>query len=256
VTFDAVAESPVSSTASITVNGKHFTASRDVKLGQARWSGSDATLTPEDRSVLLPFDQALFAEFTKPVREKAQESVPAHQDLLARLSGLIAEAPLGIKFSSQDVPKPVTATTDTRFTPEGVPAVESCLQEVINTTDSGSESRRAAIAACQEANEDGILYFGSCSIANRTICHDADSHCFLCESVPSGVGSSVDCLGRCGPGCGLPPPVGGHGPYTYDCGDHDKCGRDHGGSLNPWDAECGDEYWEADDDFLWGSANC
>jgi hypothetical protein len=52
------------------------------------------------------------------------------------------------------------------------------------------------------------------------------------------------------------PTVNGLNIYTYDCGDHDRCGRVHGGSLNPWDAECGDDYWEADDDFLWGWPNC
>jgi hypothetical protein len=33
--------------------------------------------------------------------------------------------------------------------------------------------------------------------------------------------------------------------------DHDQCGREHGGSTDPNDGSCGDEYWEADDDFLW-----
>lgn len=42
---------------------------------------------------------------------------------------------------------------------------------------------------------------------------------------------------------------------TQDCGDHDQCGRIHGGSANPWDAECGDEYFEADDDFLLAPVN-
>ena len=57
-------------------------------------------------------------------------------------------------------------------------------------------------------------------------------------------------MGECGSGCD------GLNIFTYDCGDHDRCGRVHGGSANPWDAECGDEYWEADDDFLWGYPNC
>lgn len=57
-------------------------------------------------------------------------------------------------------------------------------------------------------------------------------------------------MGECGPGCN------GLNIYTYDCGDHDRCGRVHGGSTNPWDSECGDEYFEADDDFIWGWPNC
>ena len=27
--------------------------------------------------------------------------------------------------------------------------------------------------------------------------------------------------------------------------------QEHGGAFNPWDPECGDEYFDADDDFLW-----
>ncbi len=40
-------------------------------------------------------------------------------------------------------------------------------------------------------------------------------------------------MGRCGPGCTA------LNTWTYDCGDHDRCGRVHGGSTNPWDSECG-----------------
>jgi hypothetical protein len=61
--------------------------------------------------------------------------------------------------------------------------------------------------------------------------------------VNSGPGSSGS-LGECGSG------ITGIGTYTYDCGDHDRCGRVHGGSWLPWDGNCGDEYWDADDDFL------
>jgi hypothetical protein len=111
-----------------------------------------------------------------------------------------------------------------------------------------SDERRDAVIQCQQSNEDGIWYFG-CNTADRVMCHDADSHCFLYEWVSSGTGSP-GCLGECGPDCN------GLNIYTYDCGDHDRCGRVHGGSLNPWDAECGDDYWGADDDFLWGWPNC
>lgn len=256
VAFGSKILSPVRTTATIQVNGKSFTVDRDVKAGTATWTGNGATLTPDDRAAMLRFDKALLTDVTAPVRNKAKESVPASQDLLARLSALVAEAPLGIRFTTQEVPKPPSASTDTKYTPAGLPAVESCLQDVIRMSDSNSSTRDAGVLACQQSGEDGILYFGSCGVTGRLICHDADSHCYTCGTVQSGYGSSVDCLGRCGPGCGIAPPTGGHGPYTYDCGDHDECGRAHGGSTNPWDSECGDEYWEADDDFLWGNANC
>jgi hypothetical protein len=255
VSFDAKATSPVTSSATITVNGKTFTVERDVKAGMARWSGGGVSLVPEDRSAMLRFDKALVTKLTAPLKDKNVTTIPAHQDLLSRLSALIAEAPLGTAMTKQEVAKPAEATSDTRYTPDGVPTVESCLQDVIKTSEPKTDARTVAVAACQQGNEDSILYF-SCAIGGKWLCHDSDSHCFLCETIQAGYGASVDCLGRCGPGCGLPPPTGGHGAYTYDCGDHDRCGQAHGGSANPWDSECGDEYWEADDDFLWAGPNC
>jgi hypothetical protein len=110
---------------------------------------------------------------------------------------------------------------------------ETCSPDVVSPTAPGSGERAAALAACQESNEDGIWYW-SCATTARWIVHDANSHCVLWESLTSGPRSS-GCLGECGPDCN------GLNIYTYDCGDHDRCGRVHGGSLNPWDSECGDE---------------
>jgi len=163
---------------------------------------------------------------------------------------LVSEAPLGVNLEPQQVPRPGERRLDKKFAMTGAaPAVESCLADVTATTTAATAERIAAVAACQQSNEDGILYFGDCSTYGRWLCHDADSHCFLCETISAGPSSS-ECMGECGSGCN------GLNIYTYDCGDHDRCGRVHGGSTNPWDAECGDEYFEADDDFLWGWPNC
>jgi len=59
-----------------------------------------------------------------------------------------------------------------------------------------------------------------------------------------------DCIGRCGSGCGSW--LSWRSAWTKDCLDHDRCGRVNGGSTNPFDSECGDEYDEAADDFLFG----
>lgn len=59
-----------------------------------------------------------------------------------------------------------------------------------------------------------------------------------------------DCIGRCGSGCGSFFTVAS--AWTKDCLDHDRCGRVNGGSTNPFDSECGDEYAEAADDYLFG----
>jgi len=59
-----------------------------------------------------------------------------------------------------------------------------------------------------------------------------------------------DCIGRCGSGCGSFFTIAS--AWTKDCLDHDRCGRVNGGSFNPFDSECGDEYREAADDYLFG----
>ncbi|AXT54334.1 hypothetical protein J8L88_14815 [Aquimarina sp. MMG015] len=58
------------------------------------------------------------------------------------------------------------------------------------------------------------------------------------------------CLGRCGSGC--PGVFSIASAWTKDCLDHDQCGRVLGGSTNPFDRNCGDEYAQAADDFLFG----
>ena len=248
VTFDGRRTSAVSASTVLTVNDKKVTATRDLKSGTATWTGGGATILPDDREALVSLVSALDRSWVEPTRDR-KESLGGHRDLVVRLAMLVAEAPLGVRLDPQAAPRPGERTLDKKFTMTGAPAVESCLTDVIATTTAGTTDRRDAVIACQENNEDGILYFGDCQTFGRTICHDADGHCFLCETVNAGPASS-ECMGECGPGCN------GLNIYTYDCGDHDQCGRVHGGSLNPWDAECGDEYFEADDDFLWGWPNC
>ena len=58
------------------------------------------------------------------------------------------------------------------------------------------------------------------------------------------------CLGRCGAGCSQFFSIAS--AWTKDCLDHDACGRALGGSTNPFDDNCGDEYAQAADDFLFG----
>lgn len=249
VTFEGHRTSAVSASVVIVVNSKKVIADRDLRSGTASWSGAGATLLPDDRDALVALVKALDGRWIEPTRD-TQETLGGHRDLVLRVSMLLAEAPLGLALDPQVAPRPGERKLDRTFELTGVaPTEESCLADVIATTAAGSAERRDALIQCQQSNEDGILYFGSCGTGGRTICHDADSHCFLCEIVNSGPASS-GCLGECGPGCD------GLNIYTYDCGDHDQCGRVHGGSLNPWDAECGDEYFEADDDFLWGWPNC
>lgn len=88
---------------------------------------------------------------------------------------------------------------------------------------------------------------------NDQLWHDADDHNFCRQSAVVGCSFEEQCLGRCGPGCGL---TAGAGVYALDCTEHDQCCRIHGGCVNPFDASCGDEWQEAADDFIFGDRNC
>ncbi|GGO25305.1 hypothetical protein [Micromonospora parathelypteridis] len=245
IEFEAAAQSAVTAEVSLSVAGKKFTASKDIAKGVAKWSGGEASLQPDDRTALDAFAKSLESTWIKPANA-TKTPVPLHRDLTIRLAMLVAEAPVGTRIGSQEVPRPVERFGAKQL-PEKAAGVESCLKEGASATAPNSASRSAVIAACQESNEDGILYTG-CN-QNAWVVHDADSHCFLGESIYVGP-ASYDCMGKCGGGCFI---ITG---YTYDCADHDRCGRQHGGSTNPWDSECGDEYFEADDDFLWSSNQC
>ncbi len=175
--------------------------------------------------------------------------MPDHVDLALRLMMLLAEAPAGVRIGTYDAPQPAARTegvVDFAATAPLSPD-ETCVANASRTTTPESAVQETALAACQVSDDQGIVYM-SCSTRYRTLHHDAAGHCFLAERLRSGP-ESTDCMGECGPGCN------GINAYTYDCGDHDRCGRVHGGSILPWDAECGDEYWDADDDVLWVEIN-
>lgn len=254
VGFSATLTTPVTSTVTVRVNGTTLSARRDLAAGTGSWGAGGKALDPAAHAALVRTRDALNLRWATPARATGAP-VGAKQDLLLRLVMLAAEAPVGVGLPDQAVNRP----TERRLEKQGKTAAvvlsatatkeESCEADVVATTAARSVERSSALKACQQSNEDGILYFGSCATTGRYLCHDANTHCFLCETITAGPGSS-DCMGECGPGCK------GLNIYTYDCGDHDRCGRAHGGSTNPWDAECGDEYFEADDDFLWGWPNC
>ncbi|XLS28623.1 hypothetical protein ACJD0Z_15660 [Flavobacteriaceae bacterium M23B6Z8] len=62
-------------------------------------------------------------------------------------------------------------------------------------------------------------------------------------------GSGYKCIGRCGVECGrwwIP------SAWTKDCLDHDQCSLKNNSTSGPLDRNCGDEYTEAADDYLFG----
>jgi hypothetical protein len=232
--------------ATVDVNGKSISVQRDLLRGKASWTGAGAVLTPAEHDGLLALSAQVHRAWVAPARATKQD-LPDHTDLMIRLVMLAAEAPPGVALRPNAADRPVMKRETAERIAMAGRAKASCTDRALATTPDNSAEREQALSACQASNEDGILFM-SCTRANRAIFHDAASHCLLYESVNSGPGSP-GCLGECGPDCN------GIDTYTYDCGDHDRCGRVHGGSLNPWDSECGDEYWEADDDFLWAPVN-
>jgi hypothetical protein len=250
--------SPTRDVVEIAVGSTKITADRDLATGKATWSMGGATMTDRDRATLASMVSATSAWRTSGATDKttgATKQSGGLKDLASRLLMLSAEAPSGVAIGTQTVDRPserrleksagsISVVIDAKAS-----KADSCVADVVATTTAETAERAAAVAACQQSNEDGILYFGSCSTTTRWLMHDAAGHCMVGESITAGPRSS-ECMGECGPGCN------GLNIYTYDCGDHDRCGRVHGGSTNPWDSECGDEYFEADDDFIWGWPNC
>ncbi|WP_159397372.1 hypothetical protein [Sorangium cellulosum] len=228
VEFEAHRTGPATATLHLEVNGQPFDASYDGEAMTARWNGYNGALYPEDLAALKHTLAALGDHFGGD-----QESLRLHEDFLVRRISFWSEAPAGLTMPERELDLSAPHGETVRVAPPGVVVHE----------EGAAESETGALEVNhQAANEDGILYL-RCNVASIAV-HDASGHCTQFESIFAGPNSD-DCYGKCGSGCGF-----GTAGYTYDCLDHDRCGRAHGGSANPWDDECGDEYWEADDDFL------
>jgi hypothetical protein len=245
VELESASYSPASASATLNVNGKLITVTRDLEAGTCTFEAEGVTLLPEDREVLLGLVNELSSTWID-TAGGTKNILPGHKDLAMRLAILMAEAPMGMKLTAHDVPRPAESTlerTDTNL-------VEECAADDIATTDPATEDRMVVADDCQQDDEDGIRYFSDCDTYERPICYDSRYTCFNCRGTESGPDSD-DCMGECGPGCN------GLNIYTYDCGDHDRCVRICGGNpINPLHADCSDEFLEAEDDFLWGYPNC
>lgn len=232
--------------AQMAVGGAQFWVRADDEAGFAEWGGRGQRVTEAQRTAADQYLRSFAAEHD---HRAAIQSTKA-DGLAYRLALLISEAPVGLTI------------------PDGieVPRTEESFAEpadVADVRESGSTSHLASEeecehalettgvmpASCQQDDDDGIMYWG-CGSGYYWVEHDAVSHCFQGQWAYGGPDSN-DCLGACGRGCDFYSVI-----VTQDCGDHDICGRIHGGSVNPWDSNCGDEYWDADDDFLWGSQYC
>jgi len=62
-------------------------------------------------------------------------------------------------------------------------------------------------------------------------------------------GGSYNCMGRCGAACGR---WWIASSWTLDCFEHDQCSLDNNASGGGSDPNCGDEWWNASDDWVFG----
>ena len=136
----------------------------------------------------------------------------------------------------------------------------TCLA-TMTATPARSQETFHECQAGQVSDDDGVtLLENACSLTlNDQIWHDAQlgpappAHDFCRETQAVGCDLEAECIGLCGPGCGA---LFGFGIYALDCAEHDRCCGVHGGCFNPIDPNCGDEFTDAADDFLFGSVDC
>ncbi|WP_299040058.1 hypothetical protein [uncultured Pseudokineococcus sp.] len=252
VEVEAAAVTTTEDSATVTVNGKDFTVTRDDVAQTVTRDGHGNVLQQEDLVALEALARDLNHEHVEP--SATTRAGRDHVDLLVRYVALLASAPVGQEIGARviDEPRMVLVTDAAVRSDESAAeavAAEECAQRAADAADGVDRADRAdaAAAPCQRADEDGILYM-SCSRSRRSLYYDAQDRCWSRDYVVSGPGSAGS-LGECGPGSA------GIDTYTYDCGEHDRCGRVHGGSFNPWDRNCGDEFFEAEDDFLYAPIN-
>lgn len=236
VTYSAHRTGTDQATLHVEVNGKSLDMTVDFAARTGSWDGHGNILGTEGKMALVAMERALAGRLAP-----KRSPLGPHEALLYRAVMYWSEAPAGLVLTSDKISSvhQQHGVKDPRAAGPPSGSEEPCIDPVTGDVS----------ILCQQSNEDGIWYIG-CS-GSWLACYDSASRCFSCAYQT--VGKARDCWGRCGGGCCVPD---GLGIYTYDCHDHDTCCRLHGGCANPWDSECGDEYWEADDDFLYGQQNC
>jgi hypothetical protein len=215
--------SPEVARLSLQVNSVLLDATYDARTGTLHLDGHGAALTAEDKEALIAFSNTL--------ERSLGTASGLHEQLLYAEVLYWAEAPVGLPLIKRTLRVPPDRQGE-----KGPTATKDLLSR-----------------SCQQSDDDGILRFNGCSTVNRTLGHDTTAYCFMYESILSGPRAS-NCLGRCGPGCVICGVT--TGDYTYDCAEHDRCCQLRGNCFSPWDASCGDEWWEAADDFIQDQRRC
>jgi len=236
----------------VRVNNKPLVSNIDFTAKTSNWNGYNAAFDTQDKEALVALAGQLEGRYGN------LEKLAPHEQLLLRRVMYWADAPAGLTLPSVDTASPVERDSDGKETPGTVIVEEQAdgtivQRGVVDASGTGVEpSSSNSVDAievdqtCSRGDNDGITYISSSNV-KRYVSHDASSHCFTTEYIYTGCSSG--CLGRCGSGCGV---LGGWGVWSQDCADHDRSCRVHGGCTNPFDSSSGDEFREADDDYVWG----
>ncbi len=227
----------------------------DIMLGAEADLGED-TRTLDGHGHELSLDEHLaLAELNTALEQHLdpyKRELAPHADLLHRVVSYWAEAPVGYEFKRRVITR--TAPNIPPLQPDAVAAtctygcesIPSCFLD-----DSCCESCGWPCGC--NGNSLAHLQQG-CSCAYYWLSYDyLGEYCYCSEVFVAGCDLDSACLGRCGSGCGG---ADGAGVYSYDCADHDRCGRGHGDCYSSSDVGCLDEFDEAADDYLLLSYNC
>ena len=225
------------------------------------WTGNGGLLTKGSRDAL----RRLLAELELILQEG--QFLP-HQEWAFRLTNLWSEAPLNLPLRTRIVRAPNRADSISPLVAiDGVTA-EPQAWSLSEQMEELNAAKATCASGCNASGGDGKIYLrGSCrdcgcALGTYSTKHDAcvvatgKGHCYSSYSVQGGCSRNKGCVGRCGPGCGLLNGPGG-GSYTKDCLEHDHCvAHDSAAACCVNDPKCGDEFGEAEDDFLFAVFNC
>jgi len=228
------------------------------------WTGNGGSLTKGSRDAI----RRLLAEL-EPMLQQGQ--LLPHQEWAYRLTNLWSEAPLYLPLKTRIVRAPSRVGSISPLAAiDGVtaePQVSSYFEQ-IDELEELNAAKATCAKGCNVSGGDGTTYLrGSCktcgcALGTYSTQHDAcvvatgKGHCYSSYSVQGGCSRTKGCVGRCGPGCGLLNGPGG-GSYTKDCLEHDHCvAHDSAAACCADDPKCGDEFIEAEDDFLFAAFNC
>lgn len=211
----------------VVVNGDSVNVVLDPVAKTLSYRGSPGSVvSKDDKQVLRDTGTRLAQRLGAPEHPQVNERA-----LALRTLAFLAEAPEGISFPTATAP-----VTDQMLSPD--------------TCGATGQPPASAVAGPQPLrddrdDEDGIAFLG-CHTTRHNTSHDAGpgAHGFRTfYNVVAGTDSGTS-NGRCG-AAGTPLQFG----WTQDCLDHDYCVSHDGGGAGPSGTHCGDEWWEAFDDF-------